>query len=451
MKVITTSIQNWQGKLAGLCLPAAFILFSCEDPSNIGLELDPTNNQIGVFYIEIPLSADVVQRDSIYTTNVGLVQYGHSESDFFGVTEGTGYTRLFFNRDVARPKEGARLDSVKINLNFREVLAEELVSPKPVSIHLLTEQILDKDYYSFDGLTYEETPIFSTTLDFSARQDTIVNLPIDNAFTDMVFDELVGGNAFEDIFAFRQFLPGLAFKGEGATFSTRVGNSTGFIFYYTNEGDSISRAYPIASGVNFNLARHFTQLEIDRAGTPTEVVTQKNTAYDLGQFAGGKSTYGLVMKLKTDPLDGFLDTLENVTFNQVILEMGPLESDTSANYPPLYLKMYFTNETNQILVRKDGLPMMVQQDGSAQVDATTGEPAYSDRPAILAHLRDENIYKQFLTSHLNAVFRKQIERRDFLFFPGTGQTDDFASSLREYQVDNSKIKLKIFYSKSRSL
>lgn len=451
MRVITTSTQNLRAKFVGLGMAFAAILSSCEDPSSIGLELDPNNNQIGVSYIEIPLSADVVQRDSIYTTNAGVVQYGRSENDFFGVTEAIGYSRLFFNRDVARPREGARLDSVKLNISFREVIAEELQTPKKLSVHLLQEQIQDRDYYSFNGLAYDPAPTFEATIDFRAKQDTIVTLPVDNAFTDLVFEELVDGRYFGDIFAFREFLPGLVFKGEDASFSTRIGNNTGLIFYYTNDGDTISRAYPIATGLNFNLARHFTQTVIDRTGTPTEVIQEKNKAYNLGQYAGGKSTYGLVMKLNMDPLDEFLDTLVNVTFNQVILEFGPLVSDTSANYPPQFLKMFFTNETNQILVRKDGLPMMVQQDGAQQVDLLTGEPAYSERPAILAHIRDENMYRQFLTSHLNAVYRKQIERRDFLLFPGTATTDDFANSLREYQVDQSKIKLRIFYSKGRTL
>lgn len=451
MKATTTSTQNWRVKVVGLCISIAAIFSSCEDPSNIGLELDPDNNQIGVFYVEIPLSADVVQRDSIYTTNTGVVLYGKSESDFFGVTEAVGYSRLFFNRDIARPKTGAKLDSVKLNISFREVIAEELETPKNLSIHLLQEQIQDRDYYSFDGLGYEVAPTFQATIDFSTKQDTIVTLKVDNPFTDLVFDELVDGRYFGDIFSFRDFLPGLVFKGENASFSTRIGNNTGLIFYYTNEGDTISRAYPIATGLNFNLARHFSQTIIDQTGTPTAVIQEKNKAYDLGQYAGGKSTYGLVMKLNTDPLDAFLDTLVNVTFNQVILEFGPLVSDTSANYPPQFLKMFFTNETNQILVRKDGLPMMVQQDGAQQVDLVTGEPAYTDRPALLVHIRDQNFYRQFITSHLNSVFRKQVPRRDFLLFPGTANSDDFANSLREFQVDQSKIKLRIFYSKSRTL
>jgi hypothetical protein len=451
LRVITTSTQNLRAKFVGLGMALAAILSSCEDPSSIGLELDPNNNQIGVSYIEIPLSADVVQRDSVYTTNTGVVLYGRSENNFFGVTEAIGYSRLFYNRDIARPKPGARLDSVKLNINFREVIAEELQTPKKLSIHLLQEQIRDKDYYTFDGLSHDPLPTFQATIDFRAKQDTIVTLPVENAFTDLVFEELVDGRYFGDIFAFREFLPGLVFKGENASFSTRIGNNTGLIFYYTNDGDTVSRAYPIATGLNFNLARHFTQTVIDRTGTPTEVVQEKNKAYNLGQFAGGKSTYGMVVKLNTSALDQFLDTLENVTFNQVILEMGPLVSDTSANYPPQFLKMYLTNETNQILFRKDGLPMLVQQDGVPQVDGITGEPAYSDRPAILTHLRDANIYTQFLTSHMNALYRKKIERRDFLLFPGAAQTDDFANSLREYQVDQSKIKFKIFYSKGRSL
>jgi hypothetical protein len=455
LKVITTSIMTWPAKLSAILFIVLTIATSCEDPSNIGLELDPENNQIGVFYQEISLSASVVLQDSLSTTNSGVLVYGNEESDFFGKTESIGYTRLFFNRDIARPKENAILDSVRFLFNMREVLTADTINPKTINVHLLTEQIRDVDYYNFSSVAYEPTPSFSATFDFTDRQDTIVSTKIDNALTQEIFDELKDGRYFQDIFSFREFLPGLAFKaeeGENVGFSTVIGNNTGFIFYFKNEGDTVSRAYPIATGINFNLARHFSQVINDPTGTPIEVVTEPTTSYDLGQYAGGKSTFGMYVKLDMSPLDEFLDTLENANFNQVTLEMGPVVNFSADRLPPQFHIMFFTNETNEVLFRTDGLPMAVQPEGRVQVDPVTSEPIYSDQPALLAFINNEKFYRQFITSHVNALYRKKMPRRDFLLYPAVSTQDrNFIQSLKDYVIDQNTIKMKIFYSRSRSL
>ncbi|MCL6261106.1 DUF4270 domain-containing protein [Aquiflexum sp. TKW24L] len=451
--------MTWSAKLTAILFIVLTIATSCEDPSNIGLELDPENNQIGVFYIEIPLSASVVLQDSISTTNSGVLVFGNEESDFFGKTESIGYSRLFFNRDIARPTATAVLDSVRFLINMREVLTSDTINPKTINIHLLTEQIQDVNYFNFSSVAYDPNPLFSASFDFTNRQDTIVSTKINNALTQEIFSELKDGRYFQDIFAFRQFLPGLAFRaeeGENVGFSTNVGNNTGFIFYFKNEGDTVSRSYPIATGINFNLARHFSQVINDPSGTPLEVVTEKNRAYKLPEFLGSKATMGLQVKLDLSPLDIFLDTLSNVNFNQVTLEMGPLV-DFSLIESPLTLIPYFTNESNRILLRKDDFPMIVQPDGGPQVDPVTSEPAFTYSAAHLFLTNTQNSYSQQLTSHINAVYRKKIKRTDYLLIPGFVNrqtqtiTQDFRINLKEYVVRQNTIKLKIFYSRSRSL
>ncbi|SMD42899.1 protein of unknown function [Aquiflexum balticum DSM 16537] len=461
MKVITTSILTSPAKLFVSLFTIFSITSSCEDPSSIGLILDPENNQIGVFYQEIPLSASVVLWDSISTLNTGFLLYGNEESDFFGKTEATGYSRLFFNRDVRRPEPNAVLDSVRFNIYIRHVLGDNLDSPKTINIHLLQEQIKDLNYYNFNSLSYDPQPVISTKVDFKAKQDTIVSISVNNQFVEGLFAEMKGGVGFNDIFSFREFFPGVVFKGaenEDVSFNTQVGNNTGFVFFYKNEGDTISRAYPISTGINNNFARHFSQIVNDPTGTPTEVVQNKMQAYNLGHFAGVKSGLGMLVKLDMSPLDAFLDTLENVTFNQVRLEMGPLVSNKVTNLPPQSQIMYFTNETNRILFRTDNNPMAVQQDGTPQVDPDRGEPIYLPQNiALLFHLKESNTLAQLITSHVNAIYRKKVQRRDFLLYPGAPPrpgffgNDDFRESLREYVVDQNTIKLKIFYSKVRSL
>src|SRR5690606_26067278 len=63
LKVITTSIQSLPAKVAASLLAITAFAGACSDPSEI--ILDPDNNQIGVFYQEIPLSASMVLLDSL--------------------------------------------------------------------------------------------------------------------------------------------------------------------------------------------------------------------------------------------------------------------------------------------------------------------------------------------------------------------------------------------------
>lgn len=462
MKVITIFTQTLPAKLAGSFLLLLTILLStsCEDPSSIGLDLDPNSNQIGVYYQEIPLTAQVLIQDSLSTTNTANLVVGYQESDYFGKTEGIGYSRLFFNRDVPFPNENAVLDSVRLVFNVRMVLADELNTPKTLHVHLLEEQIRDVEYYNFSSVRHQENPVLTASFNFAQRQDTIVGVKVSNEFTDMLFDEIKSKRYFTDIFTFRQFLPGIALKSEkseNTAFTIRPGNNTGLIFFYRNQGDSVSKAYPIATGINSNLARHFSEVKSDRSGTPTEVITQKLTAYNTGDNVGMKGLLGMLIKLDTRPLEAFLDTLQNATFNQVILEMGPVKAFPESKRPPQFQIMYFTDQTNRVLRRQDGFPMSVQPDGRIQVDPTTNEPYYpaaqpeSWTPALLAMNFENRLYSQFLTSHVNAVYRKNLPRRDYLLYPGTSTTDDGRNTLREYIMNKNEIKLKIFYSKTQSL
>ncbi|UJP67002.1 DUF4270 family protein [Mongoliitalea daihaiensis] len=438
--------------ITGLFL-LSIIAASCSDPSSIGLDLDPNTNQIGVNYQEVSLSAKVVRLDSVSTTNNGHLVFGHDSGDFFGESEGVGYSRLFFDRDINFPSANAVLDSVRFNFNVRFVLADQLTSPKTIRVHKLKEQIQDRIYYSFDGLEYEEEPIVSASFNFQNNQDTLVNIKVDNEFVRNLFEEIKSGQNFTDIFTFRNFLPGLAFTGdksEQAAFTIRPGSSTGMIFFYRNEGDTISRIYPVATGLNFNVARHFSQYKVNSAGSATESVTQSHVAYDVGNRVGMKGMSNIVVKLETEALARFLDTLDNVTFNRVILEMGPMEENRPTHRPFDRNIMYFTNETNRILRRSDGRQLFVSPDNRPQFDPETGEPA-SDVPSLLFHDRETNLLNQSLTAHVNAIYRRRIQRRDLLLYPGQTGSDDFTFSMKENVWDKNTIKLKIFYSRTRVL
>ncbi|SIS62232.1 DUF4270 family protein [Belliella pelovolcani] len=453
MKVTTTSILTWPAKaVAGLFVTLS-IASSCSDPSSIGLDLDPNNNQIGVFYAEIPLSASMVLLDSFNTTNAGAMVIGGGTSDFFGATEGIGFSRLAINPAGARPEQNAVLDSVKFNFQIESVIGNDLSTPKSISVHLLNERILDTTYYNFDRLEFDPQPIAQGSFNFANRQDTLVSVQMESGFSQFIFDELKKGDAFRDIFTFRNLIPGIAFQGntgEEASTAIRVGNTTGIIVYYKNVGDTVSRGYAISTAQS----RHFNYVNNDRTGTPTAVITEPGQSYDVGPKVGTKSNVGLLLRLDTSPIDAFLDTLQNVTFNDIELEIGPLKSNIATNRPPTSMIMFFASENNTILTGPEGQEFSVQQEGRPQLVTENGvaRPATS-APTYLAYSSNSNLYRQKITSYMNAVYRLGLQRNDFLLYPATpqpGSGDIFKRSFREFVVDQNDIKLKIYYSKIRA-
>mgnify|MGYP006144902283 CR=1 FL=1 len=440
-------------KLVGGLLITLSIASSCSDPSTIGLDLDPDNNQIGVFYTEIPLSASMVLLDSFETTNSFSMVVGGMTDDFFGKTEGIGFSRLAISPTATRPSQNAVLDSVKFNFLIESVIGNDLSSPKSLSVHLLNESIMDTTYYNTDRLDFDPNPIAQGSFNFSARQDTAVSIAMESGFSDFIFEELKKGDNFRDIFTFRNFIPGIAFQGdteENASTSIRIGNNTGIIVYFKNQGDTVSRGYAITTAQS----RHFNYVNSDRSGTPTEVITEAGKAYDLGNRVGLKSNLGLTIKLDTSPIEEFLDTLTNVTFNDVILELGPLGSESVTNRPPPSMFLNFTDDSNRVL-KRNGTQIIVQTENQPQfITDENGNiiPAVGN-PGRLGFSTTSNLYRQGLTSYLNAIYRHGLPRNDVLLYPApTSQDggDAFRRSFRGFTVDQNNIKLKIYYSKIRA-
>ena len=459
MKVITTSIQSLPAKTVASLLAITALAGACADPSEI--ILDPDNNQIGVFYKEIPLSASMVLLDSFSTTRPGVLVAGGDVSPFFGRTEAIAYSRLSFNPGGKVPTEEAIFDSAKFHLNIGSVSGTGFSQSKTFTVHRLQEQILDTTYYNFSSLPFEEKAIAEGS--FVLKADTInaVSMPLDEELASDLFEKLKAKDPiFDNLFAFRDYFPGIAITGDPeqqVTASIAPGNGTGISLYYHYEDDTVSTVYPI----NTIQSRYFNQIINDRTGTPTEKITETGIAYQLdGELVGSKANVGLVLKLDTQPISDFLDTLENVTFNQFSLELGPLENFPETKQPIRNIVLYFADENNNRLQRADGKLVSVQAEGQAQVegkDANGHVVPAADLPTSLFFNSEKFTYTQQLNSYVNALFRQGLERTNLILYPRShngavaspvATTDDeFRHSLREYIVNKNTIKLKIYYSK----
>lgn len=383
--------------------------------------------------------------DSFNTTNQGVLVVGEEEDDFFGKTSGTGYSRMYINSSATRPNIEAILDSVSFDLNILNVDGANLDEPKYFSIHKLTEPILDTLYYNFDELSYEASPFSSGEIVFGEATDSLVSFPVKQEFADDLFSRMQLGLEFNDLFTFRNYFPGIAVKareGDNSSIGVGVGSSTGMKFYYHYEGDTSSTVYNITTASS----RSFNGVKSDRSGTPTSVVTETKTAYDVGPLVGIKSNLGMVIKLDTSPFDAFLDTLSGVIFNQVSLELGEIEPKAETEQVPANITIYFTDSSNEILITSEGTPLTVQSDGYPQViiNENGDETPNTSYPAALSYDAEARGYSELITSHVNAIFRGNLTRKDWLLY-----NSDSKKSLSQFIVNNNKIMVKVIYSRSR--
>ena len=231
-----------------------------------------------------------------------------------------------------------------------------------------------------------------------------------------------------------------------------MGTNTGITVYYHALGDTTALKYSITT----LSSRSFNNIDSDRAGTPTRVVTEYGESYDTSPIVGMKSGLGLAMRVDTDPIDAFLDTLQGVIFNQVNFTIGALENQDAGNVPISTMVMKFVDSQNRVLLSSlNKAELHVQGDGQAQViDDGTGTliPNYLfASSALLEYNSVDKLYRAGISSHFNAIYRGQIQRQDWLLYPSTPRdlSDDFKRSLRQFKVNKDKIKVTVIYSKTR--
>ena len=430
------------------------VLGGCSDPATLGLELAPSNNQIGVFYKEIPLDAQVVLLDSFNTTNAGILIVGDEQDPYFGKTRSTAYTRLHIESGSERPRTDAILDSVFFTLATVSVNGSDLDKKKKYSVHLLSEPLLDTLYYNFSKLPYQASSIAEIEVAFKTAKDTLLKAPMNTVVANEIFAKVKRGTEFNSLFNFRKYLPGVAIvprAGDNTTAGFSLGGNTGISFFYHYLGDTIAKKYSITT---FS-SRSFNGIESDRRGTPTEVVRDYQKSYSTGNIVGMKSGLGLAMRLNTRPLDTFLDTLSGVVFNQVTLEIGPIEEQDKGQTPISGMVLKFVDSQNRVLLSTiNKAELHLQGDGQLQVieqeDGTKVPNNFFPSSAILSYEATAKVQRVGLSSYMNALSKKELKRQDLLLYaitPNTG--DDFKRSLRQFKVNKDKVKISVIYSKTK--
>ncbi len=441
----------------GLVLLSA--LFSCEDPSRLGIDLIGNNDDLGVLYTEIPLTSEVVLLDSINTTSRGTMMTGNHTDNDFGNLEVQSYIRVVppgVAPDI--PESVVSADSIRMNLRFNYYFGQSPVTHY-LRVHELSEQIdTERIYYSFDSTKFIPTSLVDSSFTVS-DQDTLLSLNLD-ALNDRLFQAMLGYQP--DSAGAAEFLEN--FNGltliSGANSNAVLGFNSQFsdsqltLYYTTND--------TVVNTIDFGFSSYYNRITPDYTGTELEGI---QLLEDFSPISG--NTYlqtgaGLVPKVNFDAFYDFIDndTTGSVVINQALIVMDELRGLDGTINPPETMSFYYTDENNQLVmvgIENLMVPATIQTD---QVYITTTrnnlDPFNTSLRSVRAELDTANIdYRPEITLFIQFMADGAFDRSatdkvlsmPFSFVETPTTVQEIGRNVDRFIVTPDNLRLEIFYTR----
>ena len=433
-------------------------LFSCEDPSTLGIGLIDDNDDVDVLYAEIPLQTKIVKLDSIETSNRGIMMTGDYFDTDFGDLKVQSYLRVLPPSSTPQiPGTVVEADSVKMDFRISYFFGEGTVEHQ-LSIHQLSEQLDPEEvYYSFDSTPTEPTSISDTTFMVS-DSDTLVSLNL-NSIKDELFEALkvyqadsAGSADFLEKFKGYSFIsgaPGSAILG----FNNAHSEST-MSLYYTTSDTSVNT-------ISLRYSSYYNQIVADYTGTELEGIELLTDFEPISGRTYLQAGAGLVPRIDFQAYYDFIDndTAGTIVINKAELVMDELQGLDGSILPPSQISFYFADENNQEIIVGEEIqfPGTIQQD-QVYITAVRNnfDPFNTSIRSVRAQYDTTDIqYKPEITLFLQFIHDEAFQRDDidrvlsmpYSFVEAPTSVRDIGRNLDRFLTDPGNVRLEIFYTR----
>src|SRR5688572_4030939 len=441
-------------------------LISCEDPTDIGVNL-PGQNQLGThFEVQTAQASTVIHPDSILAFKNEPIVVGKVSDGPFGTIIATHYTDISLGKTnlsfPAGPSPDAKLELVMAYTGF--YYGDTSVAIK-LNVHKLSENFQEtKTYYTKDKVLTESSVLGSITFKpkpnrTASNKSQIISIPLDQAFANQLLTKTFATQ--ED---FRNFWKGIAITPDP---SSAAGSIVGF----TNVPDSVGISLTKVGGINLTYVdvdgirqkhnfpfytSYFNGVEVTRQGalTTLDKPTKELLASDNNFETYVQANTGIKTRLTFPGLENFENTRGNIFINHAELVIPVKKGSFSVTNPvtplPKTLFIYESKTNNRIPETSGGVAIAVQ--------AGNAPASQFGSPAIGNLMPDNSQYTFNITSYVQAIISKQKPNNGVIITPtaedifsaqGAGQAFPGTLNLRRALIDaaDKKIELRIYYSK----
>ena len=356
----------------GLFTLLAFLIFACEDPGEIGLDLNPENGVFVAKYQEISLENSVILHQDVLADNAtridsiqnvvsaGRILTGGFENQSFGKVSSRGYSGLYLG-SVGFEDDNYTYDSLTFNVKVDYIYGSDLTGLKRLAIHELADSLkLDTLYLTRNTSPYLEDPVGEFVYDFSLL-DTVW---IDTVLTTKLSDELGmrflqqakdDASTFLNNREFRKFFSGFAFVSDESnnmiTGIVAESRQTYLRMHVHNAEDtaSLDFIFQDLDTIDLNSTKYYNNITLDRSGTPLAGITEFYTDFETdNNLTYVQASAGIYTKISLQPYLDFIDTIEHLVINRAEIEI-PVQSFEKSSPPSTAFDMYVVDEDNRFV------------------------------------------------------------------------------------------------------
>lgn len=385
------------------------LVSSCNDNlDSVGFTVQPGGDRLKVELDTLELQSKTVLIDSIYSKTKYPI-LGEYTDPIFGSVK-SEYIGEFYYPETSGFKEGAIIDSVKVQVAYTTMMGDSL-SPMSLSVYELDKSLKDANRYSdidpADYVDLSSAPIGKkaftgknstyrtesyTASDYSTVSYTVyeINVDLPNSLGEKFLNEYNKENhgKLTDPDSFRDFFPGLYFTTDFGK-STMIGvdlTTLKMHYHYTDpKGSSTNQDTVRVDSLNLYISADVTQIN------RFEHQLDESFLDEYNQYTYLKSPAGLMTEIFF-PFSEMGDKLKSQALNLANLTVYavPEEDEISELVklnPPKYLLLIHRDSLNGFFEKKN-LPDDVTSFLSSEFDSSNYSYKFGNISAMVNHYNE---------------------------------------------------------------
>ena len=311
-------------KIFSLSLIVGLIAVSCTDPNTIGLEVQPTSDNILISSANFEgLTSATESEDSLRTDEAKNLILGEIDDPVFGNSLAAFYTQILLTENNTDLGTNPEADSVVLSYTYSGSYGDDLPDFTSLDVLVLQDDIYkDSVYYSTSfpiptpgGMSYIES--------FSVSNDTekpLLKVKLNNDFGDLILD--LENEGLKDNEVFLENFKGISVVASAQNtmlYLNPDGSNSYFKIYYHNDesgSDTLS--------LDFELGGDAARINLFNEKNNNAIIEDDSNLH-LQSMAGYKA------KITLGDLDVIKDTLEGKVINKVTIDFD-VESGSQSEY-----------------------------------------------------------------------------------------------------------------------
>ncbi len=351
-------VKKFKEAIVVLLLLSFFV--SCEDPSKIGLDVDPKNSVILTRYKEFVLPSTQVQFNPRSTSNSSSLQAGTYSDQDFGTLLSKSYLWLGVQPSTPVLNSNAAYVNTVLSIQFSSFYGSEAenLEIESFEIYQLAGNLsATADYTRIDeislGALIGTIDILIQERD-TVQADSVFTVDIDDSFGQILFDKLKANDAiFDNDTSFNEFIKGIAIIAKTGNNKIIQFNSATFNMKlnYTEEnsaGQTVERNYSFGLG-----AKRFYHLSSNLSATSLSGILPDNKDFmpsgdyrymQAGTLIALKADYGSIISFFEGEKNS--DSINSIIIQKAWLSVGDVPANKPGTSLPPDFIAYFTDDAN---------------------------------------------------------------------------------------------------------